>query len=84
MEVVKSLTDGFKNLVNGNNDTKTTDTEEIMANPKIVDKDVNTDKEPEQKPEAPVQQGGMNDPNSAYWEAEYYKYKHLYLKETGR
>jgi hypothetical protein len=26
----------------------------------------------------------MDDPNSEYWEAQYYKYKYLYLEATGR
>jgi hypothetical protein len=32
----------------------------------------------------PKQDGGMDDPNSEYWEAQYYKYKYLYLEATGR
>lgn len=79
MEVAKSFVNkvasGINNLVNGE-----TDTEEIMFNPKIVDKNVNTDEDPI----LPEQTGGVDDPNSSYWEAEYYKYKHLYLRETQR
>ena len=82
MDFLKSIgnkvKNGVDNLVNGNKPG--TDTEEIMRDPKIVNKGADTDEEPIM----PVQKGGMDDPNSAYWEAEYYKYKHLFLKETGR
>ena len=83
MEVVETLFNKGVKIINKGaeiigdavaGDTKniSVETEEIMASPEIED--------------IGKQKGGNddNDPNSKHWEAKYYKYKHLYLKETGR
>ena len=84
--IIKNLTDGFKNLMNGEDNKMPkgpTESEEEIMDP-IIETESDEKLAIKSNATAPVQNGGFEDENSQYWESQYYKWKFHYLSATGR